>query len=178
LPPVCTIDTSCVIALDLLDLLPQLSVLFSRVLLPRAVRAELFRRRTTKDRLRKALRSYAFITRCDDYDRVTVDILLIEHEREGLEDRGESEAVVQAADLGAAVIVDDPWGRELADRSRLEYHGTLWVLGRLHELELLSAPVLREGLVKLWQHGIRLPRAAANGLLIQIGEAPLAAPDR
>jgi len=177
-PPICTIDTSCVIALDILDLLPQLSVLFSRVLLPRGVRAELFKRRTTKDRLRKLIRSYAFIVRCDDYDRGAVDILLIERARQGVEDRGETEAIVQAANLGATVIVDDPWGRQLAEWTQLEYHGTLWVLRRLHELELLSGPTLREGLVKLWQHGIRLPLAAANEILIQIGEAILTEVDK
>ena len=34
-PLICTIDASIVIALDHLNLLPQLTVLFSRVLLPR-----------------------------------------------------------------------------------------------------------------------------------------------
>ena len=38
----CTIDTSCAIALDTLDLLPKLSWLFSRVLLPKALHKELF----------------------------------------------------------------------------------------------------------------------------------------
>jgi hypothetical protein len=44
-PPLCTIDASCVIILDHLNLLPQMSFLFSRVLVPKAVRTELFRRR-------------------------------------------------------------------------------------------------------------------------------------
>ena len=176
-PPICTIDTSFVIALDILDLLPQLSVLFSRVLLPRGVRAELFKRRTTKDRLRKLIRSYAFIVRCDDYDRGAVDILLIERARQGVEDRGETEAIVQAANLGATVIVDDPWGRQLADWTQLEYHGTLWVLRRLHELELLPGPALRDGLTRLRAQGIRLPLRDANDLLMQIDESPLGEPD-
>lgn len=47
----CTIDSSCIIALDHLQLVPQLSMLFSPVLVPKAVRNELFKRRTTKDRL-------------------------------------------------------------------------------------------------------------------------------
>lgn len=46
--PRCTIDSSCVIALDHLDLLPQLSLLVSRVLVPKAVREELLKRRATK----------------------------------------------------------------------------------------------------------------------------------
>lgn len=104
----CTIDASNVIALDHLDLLPQLSLLFSRVLLPSAVRRELFRRRATKDRLRAILDSYAFVERCDGYDEGAVNILLVERKAEGVEDRGEAEAVVQAAEVGAMVVVDDP----------------------------------------------------------------------
>lgn len=176
--PICTIDTSCVVALDLLDLLPQLSFLFSRVLLPSAVRTELFRRRSTKDRLHVLLRSYAFITRCNEFDKVAVDVLLIERMRQGVEDRGEIEAVVQAAQNGAAVIVDDPWGRELAERYRLDYHGTLWVLKRLFDLDLLSGPGLREGLIRLRREGIRLPWSSANALLTEIGQESLTDSDR
>jgi hypothetical protein len=100
-PPVCTMDASSVIALDHLNLLPQLSLLFSRVLLPKAVRSELFRRRSTKNRLRALLESYAFLQRCDDYDNGAVDLLLIERASTGREDRGEAEAVVQAAKSSA-----------------------------------------------------------------------------
>lgn len=56
----CTIDSSCVIALDHVNLVPSLSVLFSKVLVPRAVRKELSRRRATKDRLRSIFATYAF----------------------------------------------------------------------------------------------------------------------
>lgn len=119
------------------------------------------------------LRSYAFIARCNEYDRGTVDLLLIERVSQGVQDRGETEAVVQAAGLGATVIVDDPWGRELAERNRLDYHGSLWVMKRFWELELLSGPILREGLVRLRRHGIRLPWLSANVLLVECGEAPL-----
>jgi len=76
--PRCTIDSSCVIALDHLDLLPQLSLLFSRVLVPKAVREELLKRRATKDRLRSFFNEYAFLERCDDYEKGTVDFLLAE----------------------------------------------------------------------------------------------------
>lgn len=55
------IDASCVIALDALNLLPQLTLLFGRLLLPKAVRAELYRRRLTKDRVKALLREYAFV---------------------------------------------------------------------------------------------------------------------
>lgn len=175
--PRCTIDTSCVIALDALDLLPQLSVLFSRVLLPRAVLKELFRRRATKDRLRTLLDSYAFLERCDEYDKGTVDVLLIERARQALDDRGETEAVVQAAHVGAMVIADDPWGRDLAGRYNLDCHGTLWVLKRLFELRLRSASSVRLDVIKLLRRGTRLPKARVDAILIEIGEAPLTEAD-
>jgi predicted nucleic acid-binding protein len=112
--PRCTIDSSCVIALDHLDHLPKLSFLFSQVLLPKAVRNDLFRRTGTKKRVQSLFRTYAFVEPCDAYDKGAVDILLAERDREGTKDRGEAEAVVQAAQIGAMVIVDDQWGRELA----------------------------------------------------------------
>ncbi len=171
--PACTIDASSVIALDHLNLLPQLSFLFSRVLLPRAVQIELFRRRATKDRLKAVLDSYAFVERCDDYDRGTVDILLIERAAQGVEDRGEAEAVVQAAEVGAMVVVDDPWGRKLAESFGRDFHGTFWILKRLFELGLFSSAACRTHFAELFHRGIRLPKTSVNEFLIEIGEMPL-----
>jgi predicted nucleic acid-binding protein len=120
----CTIDSSCVIALDHLDLVPKLSFLFSIVLVPKAVREELFKRRAAKDRLQNLFDTYAFFQRCDGYERGTVDFLLAERNRQGAEDRGEVEAVVQASDFGATVLVDDPGGRELIDGLPRQSHST------------------------------------------------------
>ncbi|MGD1070670.1 MAG: hypothetical protein ABSB15_11065 [Bryobacteraceae bacterium] len=169
----CTIDSSCVIALDHLDLVPELSFLFSIVLVPKAVREDLFKRRTTKDRLRRLFDNYAFFQRCDGYDKGTVDFLLAERAGQGMKDRGEVEAVVQASQLGASVIVDDPWGRELAPRYGLEVHGTVWVLQRFHELGLIKPSALRAGFTSLRDREYRLPWEAVNALLVQIGEEPL-----
>jgi predicted nucleic acid-binding protein len=108
--PIGVIDASCVIALDALNLLPQLTFLFAHLHVPKAVRRELHRRRSTKDRMRALLREYAVIQRCNDYDQGAVDVLLVERRADGTSDLGEVEAVVQAAKLGAVVVVDDPWG--------------------------------------------------------------------
>jgi predicted nucleic acid-binding protein len=169
----CTIDSSCVIALDHLGLVRELSYLFSIVLVPKAVREDLFKRRTTKDRLQFLFDAYAFFRRCDGYEQGTVDFLLAERTRQGAQDRGEVEAVVQASQFGAAVIVDDPWGRELAARDDLEFHGTLWVLERFHELDLLSSTALRDCFVSLRLRGTRLPWETVNAILSQIGQQPL-----
>src|ERR1035441_1288280 len=89
----CTIDSSCIIALDHLDLVPQLSLLFSLVLVPKAVRNELFKIRATKDRLQVIFSTYGFFQRCDGYDQGTVDFLLAERARLGVRDRSEERRV-------------------------------------------------------------------------------------
>jgi predicted nucleic acid-binding protein len=172
-PRSCTIDSSCVIALDHLNLIPQLSLLFSIVLVPKAVREDLFRRRATKDRIQTLFEDFAFFQRCDGYEQGTVAFLLAERVREGAQDRGEAEAVVQASELGATVIVDDPWGRQLAASDELEFHGTVWVLQRFHELGLLSSGALRECFESLGRRGIRLPWDIVNSFLEEIGEKPV-----
>jgi len=172
--PRCTIDISCVIALDHLNLLPQLSLLLSRVLIPRAVRQDLFKRRATKDRLRALFNDHSFFERCNEYDPGTVAFLLAERTQQGMKDRAEVEAVVQASQVGATVIVDDRWGRELAFRADLDHHGTFWVMARLYELGPGSASLLRQQFQDLRQLGIRLPGKEVNELLNRIGEEPLA----
>jgi hypothetical protein len=99
-PSRCTIDSSCLIALDHLDLLPRLSFLFSIVLVPKAVREELFKRRITKDRLQSLFEDNAFFQRCDGYEKGTVDFLLAERTREGAQDRGEVERWCKLPSLG------------------------------------------------------------------------------
>ena len=61
--PKCTIDSSCVIAFDHVDLIPKLSRLFSELLVAKAVRQDLFKRRSTKDRVRSLFDQYAFFQR-------------------------------------------------------------------------------------------------------------------
>jgi predicted nucleic acid-binding protein len=116
---------------------------------------------------------YAFLVRCDDDDRGAVDFLLSERSRAGMRDRGEVEAIVQATQLGAMVIVDDPWGRKLAEHSELSYHGTVWVLQRFYELGLMSSSGLRTSFALLRDRGTRLPWDTIDALLLEIGEQPL-----
>jgi predicted nucleic acid-binding protein len=167
---IAVIDSSCIISLDALNLLPQLTFLFEKIHIPKAVRRELYDVRATRDRLRALLRQYAVIRRCNDYDQGAVNVLWSERHAEGSRDLGEVEAIVQAAKLGATVVVDDQWGRELAERYRLDYHGTLWILERLCELKLLSTAVLRVHLLTLQARGRYFPLDAANSLLERLGE--------
>ena len=172
--PYGVIDASCVIALDAVNLLPQLTWLFGRLLIPKGVRTELYRRRITKDRIKALQREYAqFLVSCDDYDQAAVDILLTGRIRSRKKDRGETEAVVQATVVGAMVIVDDAWGRKLAEQYSIEYHGTIWVLERLQALGLLTSGGLRMHLQHVKAHRIRFPAPAANALLQRLGEEKL-----
>jgi len=127
----------------------------------------------TKKRVQSLFDQYAFFERCDDYDRGTVDFLLAERTREGMKDRGEAKAIVQAAQSGASVIVDDRWGRTLAERYGLDFHGTVWVLQRFYDLGLMSAAALRADFKALRDRGTRLPWDTVNALLAEIGEQPL-----
>ena len=86
-------------------------------------------------------------------------------------DRVETEAVVQASEIGAMVIVDDRRGQKLADSYALEHHDTIWVLDRLQALGLLAPRTLREYLQRLKTSGIHL--RAANELLRRLGEKEL-----
>jgi predicted nucleic acid-binding protein len=168
--PRCTIDSSCVIALDHLDLVPNLTFLFSQVLVPKAVREDLFKRRMTKKRVQFLFGRYDFFMRCDAYDKASVDILLAD---QGRRDRGEAEAVMQASQEGATVIVDDRWGRKLAAQHSLDYRGTIWVLYRFYELKLMSSSDLRTAFAKLRRYGIWLPWKRVNAILLDLGEKPL-----
>lgn len=171
--PVCTIDTSVVIALDHLNLLSQLSWLFSRVLLPKAVRDELFRRPGREERIKELSASYDFIKPCDDYDQAAVNVLFAERKAQEIRDRGEAEAVTQASAHGADVLMDDAWGRKLAEKHGRECHGTVWLLRRFHELGLASAAVTRGHFLVLARYEIRLPWKEVNKLLAEIGEQPV-----
>jgi predicted nucleic acid-binding protein len=169
----CTIDSSCIIALDHVGRIPQLSLLFGRVFVPKAVREELFKRRATKDKLLAIFEEYAFFQRCDKYDKAAVEVLLAGRPEPGGSDRGEVEAVVQASELGATVIVDDPWGRALAERDALDCHGTLWILKNFYKLELMSSSDLRRDFMMLRDRGIRLPWNTVDAFLAGVGEEPL-----
>lgn len=168
--PSAVIDSSCVIALDALDLLPQMAWLFGRLLLPKAVRVELNRRRSTKDRLRALLRDYDFVQPCDEYDQASVDVLVTWPTRAGKKDRGEAEAVVQASSVGAAIIIDEARGRKLAASYSLDLHDTIWILERMHALGIFAPSTVRQHLQELQERKIRIPLKAANEFLLRIGE--------
>ena len=63
-------------------------------------------------------------------------------------------------------------GEMLAVRYDLDFHGTVWVLQQLYQLELLSS-ALGNCFNLLRSRGVRLPWEMVNELLVSVGEEPL-----
>lgn len=81
-----------------------------------------------------------FVRPCNEYEQSAVELYLIERVRLNARDQCEA----QAAQFGAAVIVDDTWGREIAEKSESEVHGAFWLVQQFYSLGLLSASATRE----------------------------------
>jgi predicted nucleic acid-binding protein len=140
--PIATIDTSVLVSLQCAGLLAALSVQFDRVLVPSKVRAELQDGGEQNKATLDALRDYSLFENCDDYDPVLVQWLLNTRTvATPGRDQGEAEAVVQASQRGAnMVLVDDPLGRSWAASHSIECHGTIWVCRELRRTGL-SGPI-------------------------------------
>ena len=137
LGPVAVADTSVLIALHHLGLLPKLSMFYSQVLVPSAVRTEFLLKDEEKTRevALTLLISRAFFFPCDDYDTVQVNLYLLH--RLG---RGEAEALSQLRIRNADVIlIDERRGRTIAERERLKVRGTIALLASLDKLGFVDA---------------------------------------
>jgi len=111
--PIATIDTSVLVSLQCAELLGVVSVLFDRLLVPARVREELKHGGEQNKVALRAIDDFAIFERCDDFDPTAVKLLLDtrEHLKKG-RDQGEAEAIVQAAQRSATMIlVEDPLGR-------------------------------------------------------------------
>jgi rRNA-processing protein FCF1 len=63
------------------------------------------------------------------------------------------------------IISNDGPLRRLADTERIEYHGTLWILGELIRLEHLSPEDAAEALKQMLKKGRWLPRGECDKLI-------------
>jgi predicted nucleic acid-binding protein len=170
-----TIDTSTLLSLRCAGVLRDISLLFNRIFVPRAVWAELAKGGPDNDAIGDVLAEYAFIEKCEQYEPMGVQLLLLErrNRREG-KDEGEAEAVIQARDRACnMVLVDDKLGRSWAASHRLEYHGTLWVLQELRRREVVRS--LRPRFEALIRGHRRQPLAEMNRILAEFGEPGISA---
>lgn len=170
---VAVVDTSVLISLQCTDTIGAATVLFDRLLIPVKVRAEVKAGGDRNHSMELALRSYAIFEDCNDFDPASVDFLLQDRAGAGKgRDRGEAEAVVQAAARNAnMVLIDDALGRSWAARHRIECHGTLWLLNELRTRGFLVE--LRPLFQQLIRSGRRQPIAEINAILLRHGEQQL-----
>ncbi|MGA3188867.1 MAG: hypothetical protein ABSF22_17315 [Bryobacteraceae bacterium] len=167
---VATIDTSVLLSLQSTGMIGAVSVLFTRLLVPVAVRRELAADGRKNSAAVRALEEFQIFDACNDYDAASVDVLLQERTHRGAgRDEGEAEAVVQAAQRSAQmVLVDDALGRSWAKGMALEFHGTLWIFEQLRTIEYVTK--LRPHFEQLLRSQRRQPRAVMNEYLRQYDE--------
>lgn len=167
---IATIDTSVLVSLQCAELLRALAIQFDRVLVPAKVRSELHEGGDLNVSALAALSDYAIFESCDDYNPALVRLLLDtrRNAKKG-RDEGEAEAVVQASERGAQmVLTDDALGREWAGKHSLECHGTIWVCRELRRTGYVRE--LRPYFLRLIQRGRRQPLSEMNEFLREFSE--------
>jgi len=117
-----------------------------------------------------AIDEFALFEHCNDYDPALVKLLL--DTREALKDtrdEGEAEAVIQAAQRSASmVLVDDPLGRKWATVHAIQCHGTIWLCHELRFRGYLAE--LRPYYVAMIRCGRRHPLKEMNNYLQEFDE--------
>lgn len=120
-----TVDSSTLINLTHLNLVRELSLFFDIVYVPRAVQSEVNQKGRFRYRLKKLYKA-SILRRCAAADDTNVKLL---HEELDL---GESEAIIQAQENGAAFFLgDEKRARAVAQKMGLTVVGTLRILARL-----------------------------------------------
>lgn len=146
--------------LELLDLLPQL---FGAIYIPDGVRSELF---NNPEKIGNAeLSSVAWLKVVSVENTLAVQMLSAEL------DKGESEAIVLAYELGAdLVLMDERRGRRRAVQGGLAVTGTLGILIEARRQGLIGP--LRPLLDRLSELPFRMTQALYVKVLSQVGEWP------
>jgi len=167
-----TIDTSCLCAIEHVDLFREVAFLFDQIHIPRRVREEFAKKFRSRKILGKLPKQFTQFRYCNIADEISVKLLLAEQagrRRKPRSDEGEAEAIVQANQLGLSLVVmDDKKGRAWALARGLECRGTLWILEELRKLEFI--PALRAKIEVLARHNIRLASRDVARLLSRFSE--------
>lgn len=151
-PEVVAADTSPLIALAVMDLLPVLRVLFNSVLVPSAVVTECLNdlSKPMADRIGQALANRLLAEQSvtnRDYCELLAQVL----------DPGEAETITLAKEKNAVALIDEATARKVAARENIDTIGSLYVLIRARQENLVSAvtPLLN----RLLEHGYHLDRS-------------------
>lgn len=154
-PQLVVVDTTPIISLALLQHLHLLKILYTEVLIPLAVQAEVIAggSRTGAAELRRA--TYIRSVPLQDPQRATLLSDL---------DRGEAEVIALGIERHAnLLIIDEQLGRRHAQRLGLPITGTLGVL--LKAKQLGYVPEIKPLILQLRQNGIRLGDALTKHML-------------
>ena len=148
-PEVIVADTSPLIALAVMDLLPVLNTLFKTVLVPSAVVTECL------DNLSKpkAMAISAALSERHLIEQSVSDLSYCELLANVL-DPGEAEVISLAKELGAVAMIDERAARAVAARENIVCIGSLYVLIKAKQNKLIpaTAPLLQ----RLLDHGYHL----------------------
>lgn len=147
-------DSSTYIALDLGGLIEKTVLLFNPIHLPVQVRWELRKVRARRDRLKQLA---GVVRGCHKYDLAAGRLLVKTARGVRGRDWGEAEAIQQAVELGAILLVDDAWARGMATRMGVRYMGTVGILDRLLEMRIVKQEEAEWAVRRMIDGGIRLP---------------------
>lgn len=128
--PLAVSDTSVLINLHHLDLLPSLSLFYREVLVPAPVRVEFLRRDDQRSRevALNILTIRGLFSPCDYFDTPQVELYRLE-KMKGAEAEALSQLHIRSADV---LLIDERIGRKIATREMRKVHGTASILARLH----------------------------------------------
>ncbi len=164
-PTVVVTDTSPLIALAVMDLLPVLNTLFKTVLVPSAVVTEcldnLSKPKATvisSALSNKLLIEQSVINR--SYCALLANVL----------GSGEAEAIALAKELNVVALIDERAARAVAIRENITCIGSLYVLIKAKQKNLIpaAAPLLK----KLLDHGYHISDSLVNYVLDICDEMP------
>lgn len=142
------IDTSVLIAFHKANMMEKLSILWTEIKIPNAVKAE-FTKKGKASIMRSLLRKFFELCKVSDEWRVKWLI------KDGLE-LGEAEVIVQATETEVdEVIIDEKKARRFAEHHGLRVIGSIGILGELEKVGIISdASMIVD---KLRRMNIRLP---------------------
>ncbi len=162
-PEVVATDTSPLIALAVMDLLPVLRVLFNSVLVPPAVVRECLDdlSKPMADRIGEALANRLLEEQSvtnQDYCKLLAQVL----------DPGEAETITLAKEKNAVALIDEEAARRVAARENIDTIGSLYVLIRAKQENLVPAaiPLLN----RLIEHGYHLDKSLIRFVVDACGE--------
>ena len=146
-----------------MDLLPVLRILFKTILVPSAVVRECLNdlSKPMAGKIAEALTNKILMEQSvtnRDYCELLVQVL----------DHGEAETITLAKEINAVALIDEATGRKVAARENVEFAGSLSVLIRAKQENLI--PAATPLLSRLLEHGYHLDESLVQYVVDTCGE--------